>query len=120
MIASLATQLGKFPGRAHRARCLAHVVNLVVSIILRQFDVRKKSAPDGEDELAQESDMEREEKEMDRGTYNDDIAKGVEDIEAIERELELEEDIASSARHAKPVQRVLVKVRYCHTLCPYL
>jgi hypothetical protein len=42
MIDSLATIVLDFPGEANRARCLAHIVNLVVKIILRQFDVSKK------------------------------------------------------------------------------
>jgi hypothetical protein len=41
MVENLATILSDFPGEANRGRCLAHVVNLVVKIILRQFDVSK-------------------------------------------------------------------------------
>ena len=39
MIESMATIIADFPGKANRVRCLAHIVNLVVKIILRQFDV---------------------------------------------------------------------------------
>ena len=42
MIESLATIMSQFPGEANRARCLAHIVNLVAKIILRQFDASKK------------------------------------------------------------------------------
>ena len=42
MIESLATIMNTFSGEANRARCLAHIVNLVAKIILRQFDMSKK------------------------------------------------------------------------------
>jgi hypothetical protein len=41
MVESLAAILSFFSGEANRARCLAHIVNLVVKIILRQFDTTK-------------------------------------------------------------------------------
>jgi hypothetical protein len=34
--------MSHFSGEANRARCLAHIVNLVAKIILRQFDMSKK------------------------------------------------------------------------------
>ena len=42
MVESLATIMSHFPGEANRARCLAHIVNLVAKIILRQFDEPRK------------------------------------------------------------------------------
>ena len=42
MVENLAKLVVDFPGDANRARCLAHIVNLVVKIILRQFDISKK------------------------------------------------------------------------------
>ena len=42
MIESLADIMSDFGGDANRVRCLAHIVNLVVKIILRQFDVSEK------------------------------------------------------------------------------
>ena len=41
MIENLATFMSHFSGEANRARCLAHIVNLVAKIILRQFEVSK-------------------------------------------------------------------------------
>jgi hypothetical protein len=41
MVESLATIMSHFSGEANRARCLAHIVNLVAKIILRQFDASK-------------------------------------------------------------------------------
>ena len=42
MIESLADIMLDFDGEPNRARCLAHIINLVVKIILRQFDIPKK------------------------------------------------------------------------------
>ena len=42
MVENLAKLVVDFPGDANHARCLAHIVNLVVKIILRQFDISKK------------------------------------------------------------------------------
>lgn len=93
MIESLATIMSHFSGEANRARCLAHVVNLVAKIILHQFDVskgKKKKTNDKPNnlplaELPNETDddeesedeelekvLEKEEKEMDEGDDEDD------------------------------------------------
>ena len=42
MIDSLAKIVLDFPGESNHAHCLAHIANLVVKIILHQFDVSKK------------------------------------------------------------------------------
>ena len=42
MIKSLTTIISHFPGATNRARCAAHIVNLVSKIILHQFDAKKK------------------------------------------------------------------------------
>ena len=42
MIENLAKIILDFPGEANCAQCLAHIMNLVVKIILRQFDMSKK------------------------------------------------------------------------------
>ena len=42
MVENLAKLVVDFPRDANHARCLAHIVNLVVKIILRQFDISKK------------------------------------------------------------------------------
>ncbi|KAJ2911793.1 hypothetical protein MD484_g8620, partial [Candolleomyces efflorescens] len=83
MIDEIAKLVLGYPGAANRVRCLAHVVNLVVKIILRQFDTRRKpkttekaskgvkpkkrskgeeneEAEGEEDEVAEESDVDDE------------------------------------------------------------
>ena len=131
MIESLATIMSDFPGEANRARCLAHIVNLVVKIILRQFDVPRKKEkevlppndsnlpdlPSGNDvELEEDLEelaraLDKEGKEMDEGDEEDD-----EDSECLERDVEkieeaMEEEIKGVVKMAKPVQQVLFKVR---------
>ena len=51
MIDSLSTIMADYPGEANRSRCLAHIVNLVVKIILRQFDVSKKKGKQNEPDV---------------------------------------------------------------------
>ena len=131
MIRSLAKILSHFPGAANRARCTAHIVNLVTKIILRQFDARKiakkpKKTPentndeppelvsvDNEDEdadltsLAEGLDREEQEVAEDEDDdMNENIAVDVEEIEEA-----LKEEVLEVAKKVKPIQRVLLKVR---------
>ena len=46
MVEHLATLIENFPGAANQTRCFAHILNLVAKSILRQFDVKKKTADD--------------------------------------------------------------------------
>jgi hypothetical protein len=125
MVESLAKIMADFPGEANRSRCLAHIVNLVVKIILRQFDVsskKKKNSPelngDGdvnvtkEDIEEMERTLDKEEKEMDEGDEDD--GEG-EDGERLERDVDdmedaMEEEIKEVSNQVKPVRQVLFKV----------
>ena len=66
MIESMAMILSNFSGEANQARCLAHIVNLVAKIILRQFDKpkKKKKTADKPDNLP-ENPKETDPKETD-------------------------------------------------------
>jgi hypothetical protein len=133
MIDSLTTIMSDFAGEANRVRCLAHIVNLVVKIILRQFDVsnkkKKNDIPAGGSDLADENGepditsteedidelvrvLDKEEKEMDEGDEADDEEnpKLVTDIEIIEEAME--EDVREVSKTVKPVRQVLYKVGY--------
>ena len=44
MVDALAELVVAFLGAANRTRCFAHILNLVVKVILRQFDVLKAKA----------------------------------------------------------------------------
>jgi hypothetical protein len=128
MIDHMATIIADFPGKTNRVRCLAHIVNLVVKIILRQFDVSAKKnkekptaddnasgeeldsiSEDDEEELVRVLD--KEEKEMDEGDGTDDD----EDDETLVRDVQMIEDamedmIKEVSKAAKPVRQVLYKV----------
>jgi hypothetical protein len=53
MIDALAKLIIAFPGAANRTRCFAHILNLVVKAILRQFDVPKAKADEALDTASQ-------------------------------------------------------------------
>jgi hypothetical protein len=138
MIEHMATIIADFPGKANRVRCLAHIVNLVVKIILRQFDVsatKGKEKPTNESAEAHENGeeldiledddeelvrvLDKEEKEMDEGDETDDD----EDDETLVRDVQMIEDamediIKEVSKTAKPVRQVLFKVSLSATpLC---
>ena len=134
MVDSLATIIAGFPGEANRSRCLAHIVNLVVKIILRQFDLTKKKVkkdvPVDKDSIADEDQCEfpgddsedvvdkmervldKEEKEMDEGGEDDDEDGETlqRNIEMVEKALEDSEEIKEVSKLVKPVRQVLYKV----------
>jgi hypothetical protein len=54
MVDELAIQLNDFPGSASRVCCFAHILNLVVKSIMRQFDVPDKKKEAVADEATRE------------------------------------------------------------------
>lgn len=126
MIEALAKILEKYPGACNRVRCFAHIINLVVKLILRQFDSTKRSkkrsknksdAPsDTDDDLQLEEELaafkeelreHEEERAMDEGEEDDDDLLE-EDFEEIE--LLLKDELARVAEGIKPIGTVLTKV----------
>ena len=135
MIECLTTITTDFAGDANRVRCLAHIVNLVVKIILRQFDVPKKKEKkdqpvpndnnnvpdlasgnnqDNNPEVTEEKleelarVLDKEEKEMDEGDDDEESEKLLRDVEIIEKAMEKE--IKKTSKMVKPVRQVLFKV----------
>ena len=53
MIDALGELIVAFPGAANRTRCFTHILNLVVKVILRQFDVLKAKAGEALDVASQ-------------------------------------------------------------------
>jgi len=128
MIDTLGKILHRFPGRANRARCLAHIVNLVAKVILRRFDAPKKQAKSSDDD-----DDARERQPDDEAPDDDEFAGLMEDADKEqeevgdgdgdgEDEVDMEDDIAevegvmrdeieNAAKVTQPVRRVLYKVR---------
>lgn len=137
MIDSLTKIISHFPGAANRARCTAHIVNLVTKIILRQFDARKKTKGakktsgnandnkgnderdnkelevtelvDEEDEINSVADgLDREEQEV-ADDEDDEMSENVaDDLDEIEEALK--EEVSEVGKKVKPIQRVLFKV----------
>ena len=136
MINSLTKIISHFPGAANRARCTAHIVNLVTKIILRQFDARKKTkGPKKKSENANDNNandelnnkevtelvdnkeditslaegLDREEQEV-ADDEDDEMSENVAvDLEEIEEALE--EEVSEVGKKVKPIQCVLFKVR---------
>ena len=144
MVESLTKILIHFPGAANRARCTAHIVNLVSKIILRQFDAKKetKGTPKkpeasndkandeptngiGQMEVTEQEDdkkltslaegLDREEQEL----ADDEDDEMTENITSDLKEIEeaMKEEILEVWKKVKPIQRVLFKVR--SILFPY-
>ena len=90
--------MSDFAGEANRARCLAHIINLVVKIILRQFDIPKKKP---KKDLPAANDLESNGPDMASG-YDHDMDEAVEEFEELARVLDKEEkemDVENRAHH---------------------
>ena len=87
MIESLADIMSDFAGEANRARCLAHIVNLVVKIILHQFDIPKKKA---KKDLPMANNLESNGPDMASGNDHD-VDEAEEEFEELARVLDKEE-----------------------------
>ncbi len=113
MINALAELVDAFPGAANRTRCFTHILNLVVKVILRQFDVPKSKAGEALDVTSQAlvdlaGDIEMEVAVMDeRDDDNDDDGQEgwVGPCDGMSQD---DQDELDSVVH--PVQLVLVKV----------
>lgn len=108
MIAALARIILTFSGPGNQTRCFAHILNLVVKIILCQFDSRTGRAGDVGDlsGLSDElEDLEREEFVMDtnEGDEEDNDVDGLDEVA-----LALGEGLAESL--VQPIRKMLTKV----------
>jgi len=113
MIDALAKLVVAFPGAANQTCCFTHILNLVVKVILRQFDVLKAKADETLDVALQAlvdlaGDIEMEEAVMDeRGDDNDnDGEEGW--VKPRNGMSQVDQDELDAAVH--PVRLVLVKV----------
>lgn len=76
MIVALADLVNVFPGAANRTRCFDHILNLVVKVIIRQFDVLKANIDEALDGASQAlvdlaGDIEAEGETMDKTDGSD-------------------------------------------------
>lgn len=83
MIEELEHLLDDFPGAANQTQCFAHIINLMVKSILRQFDVPKAKANEALDEASKvllhiAEDIETEETETQVSSGNNKLADNVE------------------------------------------
>lgn len=120
MIDRLAELIVVFPGAANRTRCFTHILNLVVKVILRQFDVPKSGARNDASskallELAE--DIEAEEAAMDERADDDDDDEGVDEWVDDPRIGMSQEDEDELELTLQPVRLVLVKVSSNSAYC---
>ena len=103
MIEGLAHLLEEFPGQANHARCFAHISNLTVKSVLRQFDVPQVK---GDEAITvQENENPSGEEKVDEENGDDNVDGWADErlgMSEVELE-ELEEEI-------KPVRLMLTKV----------
>ena len=90
MITSIAKIITHFPGAANRARCTAHIVNLVSKIILRQFDATKKT--NGRKKTSENANEPKTGTEATELDDEDDITSLAEGLEREEQEVADDED----------------------------
>jgi len=114
MIDALGELIVAFPGAANRTRCFTHILNLVVKVILRQFDVPKAKAGEVLDVASQAlvdlaGDIEMEEAAMDEGGNDEDADDGDEGWFDPHDGMS-EEDREELELSVRPVRLVLVKV----------
>lgn len=117
MVDDLADRLPEYPGKEHRTRCFAHVVNLVEKSLLNQFEPPKKSKDDAVD--ATERDLlvlaeGLEHEDIDTRLTEAEGGGGIErdDVEGLVDEVGLLNiaDRAQWETETRPVKMALVKV----------
>jgi hypothetical protein len=113
MIDVLAELVVTFPGAANRTRCFAHILNLVVKVILCQFDVPRDKAAEALDvasqalvDLAGDIDMEETVMNENEEDEDDDGEEGLVDP----REWMSQDEQDELELAVRPVRLVLVKV----------
>jgi hypothetical protein len=114
MIDALAKLVVAFPGAANRTRCFTHILNLVVKVILRQFDMPKDKGDDALDVASRAlldlaGDIDLEEAAMDEsgddGDEDDKEEGTIDPRDGMSQEERDELDVS-----VRPVRLVLVKV----------
>jgi hypothetical protein len=122
MIREVAKRVPKFRGDPSRTRCFAHIINLVVKSILKQFDAPSKQlneelekAERELESLAGDLDVEEaltaEELEYDEDEKDDDVDGLIDEEERLD-----EEDYARLRKTVIPVCTMLTKV-CCRVTC---
>lgn len=118
MIDALANLIARFPRQKNRVRCFAHIINLVVKVILCQFNLHIKKTAAGKGELTKQLKEALEVDEM--SPEDDNVAPGEEESEdnkmiGLDKvEEAVKERIGVMEAQSKPVRLILTKVRFYH------
>jgi hypothetical protein len=118
MIEHLAVLIETFPGAANQTRCFAHILNLVVKSILRQFEATKKEGKAEEPQVAavvDEIDDEGSEGEFyeeDDGCGDGDVDDTDDDEDGLAEEMDemTVEEMSRLKESVQPIRQVLTKV----------
>ena len=123
MIEHLAVLVDTFPGAANQIRCFAHILNLVVKSILRQFEGLKKGKVGADVTMEIDGDNDNGDEEGDSGSNEgggnecEDVDDDVVDDDVVDDDDEeelvdemSEEELLSIKEKAKPIRLVLTKV----------
>lgn len=120
MIDELAIQLNDFPGSASRVRCFAHILNLVVKSIMRQFDLPDKKMVGVMDDATRElhklaGDIEHEDLMSQNGVGQKDGGGDVEGKDNVEGWVDVRDEmnadeLAALDQAVQPVRFLLTKV----------
>ena len=125
MVLALADIIACYHGLVDHVQCLAHIINLVVQVILHQFDKPKnknkhtnqkqqsEKACEQHQEPEYDSDTEKEGNEEEEGEMDEmdirdgdnDMVDGIEEVEAA-----MKQDMVLADEHVKPMRQVLSKV----------
>ena len=121
MIEHLAMLVDAFPGAPNQTRCFAHILNLVVKSVLRQFEAPKKGKElaDVVDHVVMEIDNDNDDKDEGDGSDNEGGSNECEDVDdevvdddedgLLPDEMSEEESLRVKER-VKPIRLVLTKV----------
>ena len=121
MIEHLAVLVDAFPGAPNQTRCFAHILNLVVKSVLRQFEAPKKGKElaDVVDHVVMEIDNDNDDKDEGDGSDNEGGSNECEDVDdevvdddedgLLPDEMSEEESLRVKER-VKPIRLVLTKV----------
>ena len=121
MIEHLAVLVDAFPGAPNQTRCFAHILNLVVKSVLRQFEAPKKGKElaDVVDHVVMEIDNDNNDKDEGDGSDNEGGSNECEDVDdevvdddedgLLPDEMSEEESLRVKER-VKPIRLVLTKV----------
>ena len=121
MIEHLPVLVDTFPGAANQIRCFAHILNLVVKSILRQFEGLKKGKVGADVAMEIDGDNDNGDEEGDSGSnevggnecedVDDDVVDDDDEEELVDEMSEMsEEELLSIKEKAKPIRLVLTKV----------